>query len=208
MPTIAYDRLTMSNRSPDQPAAASAREDFARRLRELRILRGFRTARSLARALEIDENRYTRYERAEVEPDLEMIRRICATLSVFPGELLGPGEPNTGGRPATPSRRGRSERSQPEPNTGLALSSAAWDLAEAVIGARARESGATNAEASPLADISQTGTLYRNIMQQPFEAITVLLQEPAVSNAGPDAASGLRERIDKLVRHIKHAPGG
>ncbi|MBS0244706.1 MAG: helix-turn-helix transcriptional regulator, partial [Proteobacteria bacterium] len=52
-----------------------ARAEFARRLRELRIPRGFRTARSLARALEIDENRYTRYERAEVEPDLDMIRR-------------------------------------------------------------------------------------------------------------------------------------
>jgi transcriptional regulator with XRE-family HTH domain len=72
-----------------EPNHIHARQDFARRLRELRVPRGFKTARSLARALEIDENRYTRYERAEVEPDLALIRRICETLRVTPNELLG-----------------------------------------------------------------------------------------------------------------------
>lgn len=50
--------------------------------------RGYRTARSLARALGIDENRYTRYERAEVEPDLALIMRICEVLSITPNDLL------------------------------------------------------------------------------------------------------------------------
>ncbi|MFM1816421.1 MAG: Helix-turn-helix domain [Pseudomonadota bacterium] len=62
---------------------------FARRLRELRIPRGFRTARSLAQELGIDENRYTRYERAEVEPDLDLLVRISEVLEITPNDLLG-----------------------------------------------------------------------------------------------------------------------
>lgn len=69
----------------------AARGDFARRLRALRVPRGFATARAFALALGIDENRYTRYERAEVEPDLALIRHICEVLGVTPNELLGPG---------------------------------------------------------------------------------------------------------------------
>ncbi len=204
----------MSNRSDHQSEAAGARDDFARRLRELRILRGCRTARSLARTLEIDENRYTRYERAEVEPDLEMIRRICATLAVSPSELLGPEEAAASARNGQstrrgPAPRGRGERGAAAPANGFALSAAAWDLAEAATRARIRGADSTaKSVASPLADVSQTGTLYRTIMQQPFEAITMLLQEPTVLSAPPDVASGLRERIDQLVRHIKHAPSG
>ena len=68
--------------------APPIRADFARRLKDLRG-QHFSTARSFAQALEIDENRYTRYERAEVEPDLTLIAKICALLSVTPDELFG-----------------------------------------------------------------------------------------------------------------------
>ncbi|MGH6815809.1 MAG: helix-turn-helix domain-containing protein [Hyphomicrobiaceae bacterium] len=74
------------------PDSNPVREEFARRLKALRIKRGFKTARSLAQALGIDENRYTRYERFEVEPDLTLLRRICDILGVTSNELLqGPG---------------------------------------------------------------------------------------------------------------------
>lgn len=66
----------------------AVRERFARQLKTLRIPRGFKTARSFAEALGIDENRYTRYERAEVEPDLSLIHRICETLRITPNDLL------------------------------------------------------------------------------------------------------------------------
>ena len=68
--------------------STSSRTIFARRLRELRVPRGFRTARSLATALGIDENRYTRYERAEVEPDLGLLMKICEVLALTPNDLL------------------------------------------------------------------------------------------------------------------------
>ena len=67
----------------------SIRQFFSERLRALRIAKGFPTARKFAQKLGIDENRYTRYERAEVEPDLALLVRICAELSASPNDLLG-----------------------------------------------------------------------------------------------------------------------
>jgi len=67
----------------------SARERFASQVRHLRAQKGFATARSFARALDIEENRYTRYERAEVEPSLTLIHKMCVTLQVSPNDLLG-----------------------------------------------------------------------------------------------------------------------
>lgn len=215
MPTIAYDRDAMSNRSSQEPEVASARSDFARRLRELRILRGFRTARSLARTLEIDENRYTRYERAEVEPDLDMIRRICSTLSVSPSELLGhDGGPGNSRSTAT-GRRGGGQRGRPdqratsETNGAFGLPAAAWALAEDIIRSQKQTAtGELGAAPSPLADVSEIGALYRSIMRQPFEAITAMLQNPSVADAPPEIAATLRRRIDDLVRHVKATPAG
>ena len=40
-------------------------------------------------AIGIEENRYTRYERAEVEPSLTVLLKICETLGVSPNDLLG-----------------------------------------------------------------------------------------------------------------------
>src|SRR6185437_16407342 len=69
--------------------APAVRAEFARRLRALRAARGFERARYFAKALGIEENRYTRYERAEVEPSLTLIHKMCEVLRVTPDELLG-----------------------------------------------------------------------------------------------------------------------
>jgi len=78
-------------------ASPEARIVFACRLRELRVARGYHTAHSFAVALGIEQNRYTRYERAEVEPSLTLIDKICRMLDVLPNDLLGYSEPD--GRP-------------------------------------------------------------------------------------------------------------
>ena len=72
--------------------APEVRLQFARRLKDMRTQRGFDRARYFARSLGIEENRYTRYERAEVEPSLTLIHKMCETLRVSPNELLGFGE--------------------------------------------------------------------------------------------------------------------
>jgi transcriptional regulator with XRE-family HTH domain len=70
------------------PSAPDARLRFAKCLRRLRGQRGF-TQRGFALALGIEQNRYGRYERAEVEPDLSLICQICRALDVMPNDLLG-----------------------------------------------------------------------------------------------------------------------
>ncbi len=69
--------------------APTLRAEFAQRLRRLRIERGYKRARHLAESLGIDENRYTRYERAETEPDISLLSQICSKLAVTPNTLFG-----------------------------------------------------------------------------------------------------------------------
>jgi transcriptional regulator with XRE-family HTH domain len=73
---------------PFNAADSSPRAQFAKNLRRLRIEKGFRTAREFSTALGIDENRYTRYERAEVEPSLSLLLKICEALKISPNDLL------------------------------------------------------------------------------------------------------------------------
>ena len=70
------------------PSAPETRLRFAKCLRRLRSERGY-SQREFARALEIAENRYGRYERAEVEPNLALLCRMCEVLRVLPNDLLG-----------------------------------------------------------------------------------------------------------------------
>ena len=51
--------------------APEVRARFAQRLKLLRVQKGYLRARYFAKSLGIEENRYTRYERAEVEPEAD-----------------------------------------------------------------------------------------------------------------------------------------
>lgn len=70
-----------------QMAERQGSSAFAIRLKQLRVLRGFRTARAFAQALEIDENRYTRWERGEVEPSVAMLAKMADVLNL-PVDIL------------------------------------------------------------------------------------------------------------------------
>lgn len=195
-----------------------ARLEFAQRLRELRVPRGFRTARSLAKALDIDENRYTRYERAEVEPDLTMIRRICATLGVTPDALLSPldfdDEPDQAskngkvpchaGADTSEESSGHTSTSSGHNGTGgntQAPQTAAWFLAEAATGLMRQHNGP--AAVAPLAMVAETCRLYQALMERPFETISQLLMQSDVSHANVEAANALRTAIEQFVSSIK-----
>lgn len=71
--------------------APAARVAFAKRLRAYRELAGFRTAKEFADRIGKEENTYTRYERAETEPDISTLMLICLTLDITPNDLLHPG---------------------------------------------------------------------------------------------------------------------
>ena len=72
-----------------KPHPPHVRAAFAKRLRERRIQGGYVRARNFARALGIEENTYTRYERAEAEPNLTLIHKICQVLRLTPDALFG-----------------------------------------------------------------------------------------------------------------------
>jgi len=66
----------------------STTKRFAHQLRAARLAKGVKTAREFAKMLRMNENRYTRYERAEVEPDLATLVQICEALNITPDKLL------------------------------------------------------------------------------------------------------------------------
>ena len=65
-----------------------SRVAFARRLEAARIAAGYDTKRSFANALGIEEARYTRYERAETEPDIPTLVGIKKLTGVSLDVLL------------------------------------------------------------------------------------------------------------------------
>jgi len=206
------DKESMSPQNTSDEGAPTARLEFARRLRELRIPRGFRTARSLARCLEIDENRYTRYERAEVEPDLTMIRRICEALNVTPNDLLGDVDTGADAQPsasqARPPAEGPGMVAAPRParHHQDPISTAAWLLAEVATEIRAELPASLPSVTPPtssLAVIAETGRLYKSLMEHPFETIADLLSEPTIANAKPAGAHSLQERIEAFMALVK-----
>ena len=85
-------------------------QSFGRRLRQMRMDRGFKTAREFAEFIAQEENTLTRWERGETEPGFEVLLRICQVLGTTPDELLlGPHRARSALKPdrprPTPSNR-------------------------------------------------------------------------------------------------------
>lgn len=158
------------------PLAPQVRSEFAKRLKVIRTQRGFPRARYFASTLGIEENRYTRYERAEVEPSLTLIHKMCETLGITPNELLG----FEAVRPRE-SQPGFSEAS-PGPEQANPRDAIAWQIAEEIVRTR-REYEQGRRPADPLSDMRDTGALFRSLVAEPFETIAKLADEPALSAA-------------------------
>jgi transcriptional regulator with XRE-family HTH domain len=186
-----------------------ARQQFARRLREFRVARGFKTARSLALALDIDENRYTRYERAEVEPDIKLIQHICETLELSPNDLLG--TPH-GARPDASIRSSAhatapgfaepepSSLSSPADDDRLLRDRTAWSLACAVADLQARAAIDVPESPSRLATLRQAARLFADLERRPYAAVTDILLLPAIAQAPAQEA----HRIETLIEALTH----
>ena len=150
---------------PQETNPPDARIDFARQLKATRIARGFAHARHFAVALGLEENRYTRYERAEVEPSLSIIRRMCATLGVTPNDLLAPSE---GAEPSASAAIGRQEN-------------LAWRLASELATVRAipmQPQGATKS----LPALHATATLFRKLTEDPYRTVADITSTEAMAS--------------------------
>jgi transcriptional regulator with XRE-family HTH domain len=140
---------------------AEVRTRFGVRLRELRFQAGFKTARAFARALEMEENRYTRYERGEVEPNLLNIGRMCHLLRVDANRLLG----LTDGSDAQAGLSLEDGRISGEA-TGASRSAEAWRLASVIASLRSSNAGHAQSPgiSDPLLQLRATAEIYRRLL--------------------------------------------
>lgn len=187
---------------PTDTQAPPIRALFAKRLKALRVPRGFTTARSFASALDIDENRYTRYERAEVEPDLSLLVKICTLLSITPNDLLdtSPGQPlipGFGDEAATPIHT-TPDRSRASQARGL-KSALAWRMAEEV--AKLDEAELHH----PFEKVGRVSKLYAEIDADPFSYIAGIANDPRCAALDPAAAAHLAKLAEALIAAAQDA---
>lgn len=186
--------------------APPARSQFAKRLKAIRSLRGFERARYFAETLGIEENRYTRYERAEVEPSLTLLHKICATLRVTPDQLLGfaeleppdsagsaPGFADPSAGDLTPVAAGAPVKAEPG-------DSLAWRLATEAEAIHREMTPNSKASADTFTRMRDTGTLYQSLQSDPFGTVAKILGDPALEQVDPDRRAALAELIEAFTR--------
>jgi transcriptional regulator with XRE-family HTH domain len=181
--------------------APDVRWKFAQRLKSLRLERGFERARFFAKALGIEENRYTRYERAEVEPNLTLIAKMCETLRVTPNQLLGLAEDERGVHQLPGP--GFAERAQEPAHGGRqGRDLLAWRLASEVIAVHRDLGTKSNARSDPLESMRDIGTLYRHLQSDPFGTVAEILQKPELEEIDADRKAALAELIQAYTRSV------
>ena len=180
---------------PENSSAPPIRILFARRLKQMRIPRGFATARSFANALAIDENRYTRYERAEVEPDLSLIAKICRVLNVSPNDLLDfapQPQPASGlAEAAPPAPAGDGVHGAVSPRRALA-----WQLADEL--ARLDAGQATHA----FDRLARVSKIFNEIDADAFNFVAQMTATPRFSTIDGATVVRIGELAEQLVSAV------
>jgi transcriptional regulator with XRE-family HTH domain len=206
------EKTAMTIQTPIPTAIPAVREHFAKRLKELRIPRGFPTARSLSRALGIDENRYTRYERAEVEPDLSLLLKICSLLRASPNDLLVPSGFDDPHRPyiaeppsesAHAKSHGAAAHSNGGPSDPLRRRAVAWQLAsELVTSGAVTVPGDSTSAAAPLARMQRIKSLFSEIEADAFGMIGRVLDDARMQTVAREDAEKIASLVAELMASI------
>lgn len=175
--------------------APEARTRFAKRLKNMRMQSGFQRARYFAKSLGIEENRYTRYERAEVEPNLTLIHKICEVLHVSPNELLGFAEyGGTSGLGEDPE-----EFTHRETPSERHVDLLAWRLAAEVTGIRNARHGGSN---DPLATTRETGKLFQLLKVDPFRTVAGVVADEALKDLDAERKAELARLVEGFTTAV------
>jgi transcriptional regulator with XRE-family HTH domain len=185
--------------------APEVRTEFAKRLKEMRIHGGFVRARYFAKSLGIEENRYTRYERAEVEPSLTLIHKMCEILRVSPNALLGFAESSVGADTfpafAEDSVGGDGRHGDAGERHRDLL---AWRLASEAVAVRSKHRGRGKA-ADPLATKRETAKLFQKLQGDPFGTVAELVGDDVLKELGAERRAELAELIDAYTDSLAKA---
>ena len=162
--------------------------------------RGFQRARYFAESLGIEENRYTRYERAEVEPNLTLLHKMCEMLGVTPNELLafGPHE-----QKRAPGEMPVFGEALAEESAERTAGSSAWRLASQVT-ALMRERGSDKSVADPLQSFRDTARLFQRLQSNPFVTIAEVLEHDSLKGLKADKKAELAELIRTYTDSLTH----
>jgi transcriptional regulator with XRE-family HTH domain len=189
--------------------APTVRAQFAKRLRLLRAQQGYERARHFAKALGIEENRYTRYERAEVEPSLTLIYEICQKLAVTPNELMGFAELEAG-KPVPPPPAPAAVPADAVAAEGTRagdLKAVAWHLAGEVAQLQADLRGRAKPPADPLRLMRDTARIYSRLEQDPFGTVAEIVANPALQDIAADRKLKLASLIEAYTAGVSDGRG-
>jgi transcriptional regulator with XRE-family HTH domain len=198
--------------------APEVRLQFAKRLKALRSQRGYTRARYFAKSLGIEENRYTRYERAEVEPSLTLLHKMCQTLSVSPNELMGFGDlrhprhfetiPGVAEGPAESASFGHDPEGgrggggkAPDPQGSLA-----WSLAAEAVSLRHEQAG-RKAGSDPLETMEERVAVYHALQAEPFGTVTEIMRDRALKDVDAKRKTRLAELAQAFTDNVSQGTG-
>jgi transcriptional regulator with XRE-family HTH domain len=176
-------------------------------------LRGYQRARHFARSLGIEENRYTRYERAEVEPSLTLIHVMCQKLNVTPNELLGFAD--VGAKAGVSAGFGDVPEAEQASGSGTGdvsktgrVRSLAWQLATEAALIRSEARVGAKPASDPLAVMRDTGRIYSRLEDDPFGTIAEMVNDPVLRDARSDRKTRLAELVQAYADGVsEHASG-
>lgn len=184
--------------------APEVRAQFAQRLKELRLRSGYLRARYFAQSLGIEENRYTRYERAEVEPSLSLLHKMCETLRVSPNELMGFAE--YGGSTgilafAEESAGDATNANRAERHIALL----AWRLASETVANRSRQRAHSKTPADPLFTTRETGKLFQQLRTDPFGTVAAIVAEEDLKKLDAKGKAEFAELVSSYTEYAAQA---
>jgi transcriptional regulator with XRE-family HTH domain len=185
----------------DKPLAPEVRSQFAQRLKEMRVQSGFPRARYFAKSLGIEENRYTRYERAEVEPSLTLIHKMCETLRVSPNELLGFAETGGFSNPGFAESSPREDEAAADSRTHH-LGLLAWRLASETVAVRRKQRTPPKAAGDPLATTREIGKLFQMLQNDPFGTVAEIAADDALKNLDAEHKAEFADLIEAYTETI------
>lgn len=188
----------------EKPLAPEVRTEFAKRLREMRLQSGFPRARYFAKSLGIEENRYTRYERAEVEPNLTLIHKMCETLGVSPNELLGFAE-YAGSSVSAFAEDAPYESASAEDADARRLDLLAWRLASEAVAVRHRHRASTKASSDPLEATRATANLYQKLLSDPFGTVAEIVGDDALKELNSERKTDFADLIEAYTESLTSA---
>ncbi len=188
---------------------------FAKRLRELRIAHGFPKARHFAEAIGISENRYTRYERGNAEPNLDLIYLICDKLRISANELFGTPElagtktPGFSESPHVfPAAPGEGDAASPK-TLGPADAPAAitdaegWRLATELAAVRMKSSRNPNTSTDAFVQLRETAGIFTALRSDPYQTVATFLSDPALAAQPRKVQAQLNAQITRYIRVLE-----